>query len=476
MKKTLLTLVSVAALGTVAMAGNCCPQIQSYAHPTLFGSEAQIQVGAKADSIVGGKITKCENAKTVTGKENVVISTFAKRELEKMASGASSDGSKWSHKTPILRSELAQTLADGLDLAEVKPADKYSDVAADCWAKDAIDRALAADIMIGYPDQTFKPQQKVTKAEVFCTLAKIFDVSYDASAKPKYNGKLIKHIPDWACNATNEVLATGILDAVPDEAALINNQYLTKEQVAYLVGALAEYLKKNPNAATSSVNTMNGAYATSEMLIKMEDRLSARVSNAGDRFTAELVQPATINGTTYPAGSKVRGIVSEVVRPGVGNAGFIKVQFKEIKNGDTVCALPDVVIEATADTVKDPNFVARVLGAPLTCAGRILGVAGRTIGQECNLGANAVEEYGDRLSNTLVDTFCLQPVAGVKSFGWSFVTAGKLIWNTVENATGGVFGVGYEIVDEVRYLFAPKYSNNSSINPKEVLKVTFQEK
>lgn len=472
MRKTLLTLVSVAAFGCAAMAADT-PQFQSYAHPTLFGSEAQIQVGAKADAIVGGKIKKADDAKTVTGKQNVVIQTFARKEMEKLAA-SSGEGSKWNHKAPVLRSELAQTLADGLELAEVKAADKYTDVAASYWAKDAIDRALAADIMIGYPDQSFKPEQRVTKAEVFCTLAKIFDVTSDASAVPTYNGKTIKHIPNWAYAATNEVLATGILDAVPDEAALINNQYLSKEQVTYLVGALAEYLKKNPSAATSSVKTSVAA-ATSDMLIKLEDRLSARVSNAGDKFTAKLAAPATIGGVTYPEGSKVRGIVSEVVRPGVKNPGYIKVQFKEIVNGETVTALPNVVVEATADTTKDPNIIARVLGAPLTCAGRILGVAGRTIGQECNLGANAVEEYGDRLSNTLVDTFCLQPVAGLKNFGGSFVTAGKLIWNTVENATGGVFGVGYEIVDEVRYLFAPKYSNDSSLNPKEVLKVTFEE-
>lgn len=472
MKKTLLTLVSVAAISAAAMAADCCPQFQSYAHPTLFGSEAQIQVGAKTSDIVGGKITKCENAKTVIGKDNVVIKTFAKKELDKLAAAA--NGNKWSKTSPILRSEIAQTLSDGLELAEVKTADKYTDVPASYWAKDAIDRALAADIMIGYPDQSFKPEQRITKAEVFCTLAKIFDATSDPTAVPVYNGKTIQHVPNWAYAATNEVLATGILDAVPDESALINNEYLSKEQVTYLVGALAEYLKKNPSAATSAVRAE--AYATTELLVKFEDRLSARVSNAGDRFTAKLAAPATIGGVTYPADSKVRGIVSEVVRPGVGNPGYIKVQFKEIVNGDSVCALPEVVTEACADTVKDPNFVARVLGAPLSCAGRVIGVAGRTIGQECNLGANAVEEYGDRLSNTLVDTFCLQPVAGVKSFGWSFVTAGKLVWNTLENATGGVFGVGYEIVDEVRYLFAPKYSNDASLNPKEVLKVTFQDK
>ncbi len=471
MRKTLLTLVSVAAFGVAAMAADA-PQFQSYAHPTLFGSEAQVQVGANSDKIVGGKITKADNAKTITGKDNVLVQTFAKKEMEKLAANA--NGSSWSIKSPVLRSELAQTISDGLELAEVKTADKYTDVPTSYWAKDAIDRALSADIMIGYPDKSFKPEQRVTKAEVFCTLAKIFDVPTTKNV-PAYNGKTIQHIPTWAYAATNEVLATGILDAVPDEAALINNQYLSKEQVTYLVGALSEYLKKNPQAATNAVK-VESAYATSSMLVKFEDRLSARVSNAGDRFTAKLVEPATIGGKTYPAGAKVRGIVSEVVRPGVKNPGYIKVQFKEVVDGDTVTALPDVVVEAAAQDTKDPNFVARVVGAPLSCAGRILGVAGRTVGQECNLASNAVEEYGDRLSNTLVDPFSLQPVAGLKSFGNSFVTAGKLVWNTVENATGGVFGVGYEILDEVRYLFAPGYSNNTSLNPKETVKVTFQEK
>lgn len=466
MKKSLILSVALAALSTAAIACER-PQVQSYAHPTLFGSEAQIQVGAKTSSIVGGKITKCPNAKVISNKENVVIKSFAKKELEKFA--ANSTG-KFSNKSPVLRSELAQTLADGLQLATVKNVDKYTDVPQTYWAKQAIDETLAADVMIGYPDSSFKPEQRVTKAEVFCTLAKIFDVDHSLTAAPKFNKKLIKHIPHWAVGATNEVLATGILNAVPDESALINNEYLSKEQVTYLVGALSEYLKKHPAYATAAVKS---ASAGTDMYIRMDERLNARVSNAGDTFTATLVEPVTIAGDSYSAGAKIKGIVAEVVRPGYKNAGYIKVQFKEISCDGRVTKLPETVLEAVAETQKDPNFVARLLGAPLSVSGRVLGVAGRTIGQECNLAANGVETYGDNLSNTLCDTFCLQPVAGAKNFGRSFVTAGKYIWNTAENAVGGVFGVGYEMVDEVRYLFAPKYSNNSSLNPKEVLKVTF---
>ena len=468
MKKTLVLTLATAVLGSAAIACDR-PQIQSYAHPTLFGSEAQIEVNTTTSSIVGGKIIKCKDCKAVSGKENVVIKTFAKKELDKFA--ANSTENKFSGKSPVLRSELAQTLADGLELATVKKADKYSDVASNYWAKAAIDQTLAADIMIGYPDSTFKPEQRVTKAEVFCTLAKIFDASHDASATPTFNGKAIKCIPDWAVGATNEVLATGILNAVPDEAALINNQYLSKEQVTYLVGALSVYLKNHPSAATSSVKSSAPTY---EILIKLDERLSARTSTAGDTFLARLAAPATIDGVSYPEGAKVRGIVSEVVRPGVKNPGYIKVQFKEIVDGDKVTKLPEIVSEATAETVKDPNIIARLVAAPVSVTGRILGVAGRSVAQEASLTANSVEKYGDDWSNAFCNTLSLQPVTGVRKVGSSFITAGKYVWNSAKTVVSCVFGVGYEIVDEVRYLVAPRYSNNASLNPKEVLKVTFE--
>ena len=256
-----------------------------------------------------------------------------------------------------------------------------------------------------------------------------------------------------------------------DKDKVVNDEYLSKEQVTYLVGALSEYLKSHPTAATSCLKSVSPSY---EVLIKLEERLSASVSNAGDKFTAVLVEPVTIDGCAYPAGSKIRGIVSEVVRPGVKNPGYIKVQFKEIVNGDKVTKLPETVTEATAQTAKDPNIVARLVAAPVSTSARILGVAGRTVSQEASLTSNSVEKYGDNWSNAFCNTLCLQPKAGLKNVGSSFVTAGKYIWNSVENVASGVFGVGYELVDEVRYLFAPKYSNNSSLNPKEVLKVTFE--
>ncbi len=50
----------------------------------------------------------------------------------------------------------------------------YKDVSNNHWAKEAIDFLKTTDIMIGYNDQTFKPNQKLTRAEAVKVLNRLF--------------------------------------------------------------------------------------------------------------------------------------------------------------------------------------------------------------------------------------------------------------------------------------------------------------
>ncbi len=111
-------------------------------------------------------------------------------------------------RKPILRSELAFALTEGLN-AKSSNVD-YSDVTEGYWAKDRIDTATDAGYMIGYPSGVFKPDQPITKAEVFATIAKQINVKYNDGVPWYYKGKAMQHIPSWAYNATNEVIASGL--------------------------------------------------------------------------------------------------------------------------------------------------------------------------------------------------------------------------------------------------------------------------
>lgn len=469
-KEILATLGVVCITSGVAFAGCDTTDVQAYAHPTLFGSQGHTLVAADNEVIIGGKVFKPTNARTVTGKENVVIGREAKKALADMKSQMDeARAAAYDAKAAILRSELAWQIVNGLGFTKTAP-NKYTDLASTYWAKSEIDRALAADVMIGYPDSTFKPDRAITKAEVFATFAKLMVVDHDKKATPVFNGQEVQYIPNWAVGCTNEVIASGILAAVPDKDKVVTEEYLTREQVAYMIAAMK---------AKFNINTSNGAagcataYAPTAVKVKLSERLSARNSNVGDTFTAKTTEDVTFNGVTFPAGSTIKGYVSGVVRPGVKNPGFIEVSFKEIKNGDIKSELPTSAVAANVDVTKNPNIISRLLGSPVSFVGRTAGVAGRSVSTTAEIVSNGAEEIVDNLSDALSDTASLHPLKGLKSIGSGVIAVGKGVYNISKTAVSGVFGIGYELVDEVKYIIVPSTTNDSALNPDEELTILF---
>lgn len=476
MKKLLAVTVAMCAISSVALAKPCEleAKTQSYAHPTLFKSQAQTLVDAKSVYVTGGKILKSKNKITVGNKDNVYVKSWAKDVLDIIKDSQAKSGYKtaFNPKAPTLRSEVATILAEGLNVETPEDYKPYSDIDANYWAKDWIYKVTEKDIMIGYPSGVFKPDQPITKAEVFATVAKLININHSATNVPVYKNETMQYIPKWAYSATNEVIASNLLDAVPDSKGVIENEYLSKEQVAYLVASL----RKNYEAlqsGTAVADGTQGAIGITTVKVKLLDRLSAKTSNVGEWFTAKTTEEVVVDGVTFPEGSIVRGNVIAVQRPGIKEPGYIKVQFKYIKNGDCKKCLPKQVASASVEDLKNPNILARLVGAPLTIVGRAAGVVGRTGGAICNVAGNGVEEVGDELSNFLVETFTLHPGRGVASLGNSAVTILKGAFDVTKVAVSGIFGVVYEVGDEIVYVIVPSLSNSSSLNPNEELTIVF---
>lgn len=466
--KELLMAMGVIAISTgVAMADE---SIQAYAHPTLFGTQGHSLVTADTDMIVGGKIYKPCTAKTIQGKQNVIVSRDARKMLGDMqAKMDQKRGALYDPKMPVLRSELAFLISEGLGLTKAA-VDEYSDVAASYWAKDEIDRVLTETIMIGYPDKTFKPDKAINKAEVFCTFAKMMDVEASKTAVPVLNGQELKYIPEWAYAATNEVIASGLVNYLPDTDKVINDEYLSKEQVAFLISAMKKHFK---------IDLSNGAigcatkYEQTVVKIKLSERLSARTSNANDTFSAKTTEDITINGVCFPAGSTVKGKVLSVARPGVKRPGYLEVEFDTISNGDTCLELPKKLSSAQVDVTKNPNIISRILGAPFSMVGRVAGVSGRSVSETAEIIANGTEEILDNCSDSMSDTFSLHPLKGLKSVGSGVIAVGKGVYNITKYAVSGTFGILYEFVDECKYIIVPNTTNDSSLNPDEELTIIF---
>jgi hypothetical protein len=356
----------------------------------------------------------------------------------------------------------------------VATAKKYSDISENYWAKDWIYSALNSGLMIGYPSGKFLPDQPVTKAEVFATIAQIVDVNTAGINGVTYQNREIQYIPGWSVNATKEVIGSKLLEQVPDTNKVINDEYLSKQQVAYLISALRSdlaYYKRLATDANAPAAVKN--YCPTVLTMKMNSRVSAKHSNVGEKFTAKTTKEVTVNGETFPEGSTVTGVVTDIQRPGVKNPGMVKVKFQNIKYKDCKVDFADTISEAKADVTKNPNIIARVLGAPFTAAGRVVGVAGRSAAQAVNVTGNRLEEVGDDTSDLFVETFCLHPGSGIKSLGNAFVATGKGVAEIIGTAVTGTFGVLYELGDELVYLVLPSKSNGSALNPDEEIVVIF---
>lgn len=461
------------AMGVIAMssgAAMAADSVQAYAHPTLFGTQKETVVTAENDVVVGGKVYKPCHVKSIDKKQNVIVGRKAKEMLCDMQTKMDQRrGGLYDPKMPVLRSELAFLISEGLGLSK-GDSSKYTDLDANYWAKTEIERVLTADVMIGYPDSTFKPDRAITKAEVFCTFAKLMNINASKTAVPALNGTTIKHIPTWAYAATNEVVASGLLNSVPNTDKVINDEYLSKEQVAYFISAM----KRN-----FQIDLSNGAigcatkYEPVAVKIKLSERLSARTSTVGDTFTAKTTEDLTLAGKSFPAGSTVKGKVINVARPGVKNPGYLEVQFDTIKNGDTFAEFPKKLSCAQVNVMKNPNILARLLAAPFSMAGRVGGVAGRTVGASAVMVSDTVEEFGGNMSDAFADTFSLHPLKGAKDLGSSVISIGKCAYNLSKYVVSGTFGVLYEFVDECKYLIVPNTTNDSSLNPDEELTIIF---
>jgi hypothetical protein len=86
---------------------------------------------------------------------------------------------------PITRAEFAAWLA-GFDNLERPPSDLFNDIDGH-WAADFINSAAAKGWISGYPDGSFRPESRLLRAEIVTVINKMLDRMVDG-----------EDIPEWA--------------------------------------------------------------------------------------------------------------------------------------------------------------------------------------------------------------------------------------------------------------------------------------
>ncbi len=389
---------------------------------------------------------------------------------------------------PVSRAEMAAMTVKGYNLlnTDTAPCHKsFKDVPRNFWGSKMINKAVANGLMEGYPNNTFKPNKPVTRAEAFSILAKGINCPMDLCQANEILSKYCDAdtVPEWAKISVAKAIQSGALNDAPKPDMINANKDASRAEIASMLENIRVSLGySNVDKVTMDDCGCTGAAAYIEheeniqlptIAMNFNDEINAKSSNVGDRFAATTTEEVTINGETFPCGSTVRGKILEVQRSSGKCTGGLKLSFDSIENNGCKADLPQQVLSAQVDKTKTPNPVARLVTMPFTWTGSLLGIVGRTVGGAVVNAGNAVENVVGGVGIGTGEVFQGQFKAAGRSYGDSIKNLVKAPIDTTRTALSGTMGLFQTTGDELTYLVDAKGSRISSINPKEKVTVAF---
>lgn len=135
----------------------------------------------------------------------------------------------------ITRAEFMTLVNGAFDYTETEEI-SFSDVAEDAWYAEAVKKAKAAGYITGYPDNTMRPDSPISREEAATIITGITQVEGNPEGKTSFTDD--KSL-SWSRDAVAAVSETKIMNGYPDGSFMPQNLIKRGEAVVALDGALS---------------------------------------------------------------------------------------------------------------------------------------------------------------------------------------------------------------------------------------------
>lgn len=133
----------------------------------------------------------------------------------------------------ITRAQFAAIVVKALGLPAAGRNAEFKDLSDKHWAYKAISSAVEGGLVGGFPDGSFRPEDKITRTQALVILAKALP---GGSAAPRVLDRYRdgQQVPAWAVPSVAKAAQAGILVNYPDSFAIRANDLATRAEVAAL--------------------------------------------------------------------------------------------------------------------------------------------------------------------------------------------------------------------------------------------------
>lgn len=129
----------------------------------------------------------------------------------------------------ITRAEFIKLVNSVYNLTETKDED-FSDVSSNDWFYNDVKKAISAGYIKGYSDKTFKPNEPITREEASVIVAKVANLKSTKSTNFADNNK----ISIWASESVNALTERGIIKGYNDNTFKPSNKLTRVESLVML--------------------------------------------------------------------------------------------------------------------------------------------------------------------------------------------------------------------------------------------------
>lgn len=149
---------------------------------------------------------------------------------------------------PITRAEFAALVQAAFDNKPVGGTTPYKDIPPNFWAIPAINSATRTGFLQGYPDNIFRPTQRIPRVQVLVALASGLGLKPPASPEQVLQSyQDADQIPNYAREQVAAAIAVGIVANYPDRNLLNPNRNASRAEVtAMLYQALVQAGQAKP--------------------------------------------------------------------------------------------------------------------------------------------------------------------------------------------------------------------------------------
>lgn len=240
-----------------AVAGNTYSDISAFEKAVKTAYEKNSSGGTTGGGTTGGEggisggsrptvSGTVDPYKPQTEKENILftdqeaIPDYAMKYLSRLKEdgvfSGDPDGS-FRPDSPILRQEFCKVLTVGLNPEKTDEAISFSDVAADAWYAEFVQRAAAAGYVKGKTDGSFGVDESLTREDLAVILERIVKAMPEVTVgdtAAEYND--FDKVSDYAAEAVKYVTAAGLMEGY--DGGFAPKENVTRAQIAAVLGRL----------------------------------------------------------------------------------------------------------------------------------------------------------------------------------------------------------------------------------------------